>query len=155
MWNVSIATPRSNAGSSLDEPAARRTQRGPGAGTEPMSLHFLATSHGRGGGAASRAGSCARRSHRFAPQSIDALEDRLLLSALPWSQSGGVAAPAESSRAAELDAGARYRQELNVPFPTVDGGSELLNVYMPVGDPPAGGAACAGCNSRRRLAPAG
>ena len=57
----------------------------------------------------------------------------------PGRRAAAVAAPAESSRAAELDAGARYRQELNVPFPTVDGGSELLNVYMPVGDPPAGG----------------
>jgi acetyl esterase/lipase len=71
---------------------------------------------------------------------MDGLEERTLLSAaLPWVD-GGPASAFEGfhdrARSAGTGGGS---QDLNVPFSTVDGGTETLNVYEPATVAPVGG----------------
>jgi acetyl esterase/lipase len=51
----------------------------------------------------------------------------------------GPAVVRELSERSGGDAARELRREINVPFPTVNGGSELLDVYLPRGAPSAGG----------------
>jgi acetyl esterase/lipase len=76
----------------------------------------------------------------FQPQQVVCLEERALLSTFATTS---VEAAASSER---LDSGSDYSDSAppmneihNVPFPTVDGQSELLDVYTPRTPAPAGG----------------
>jgi acetyl esterase/lipase len=81
-----------------------------------------------------------RSSRRLSPQSFDILEDRRLLSfVLPGSRSVATAASETLSQESGSTAGRGFLRESNVPFPTVNGGSERLDVYMPAGGPSAVG----------------
>jgi acetyl esterase/lipase len=82
-----------------------------------------------------------RSTRQFTPQGIDILEDRALLAPLlsgivgpvPLSSTEGPSDRLPATDARDLT------QQLNIPFPTVDGGSERLNVYKPAGGPSATG----------------
>jgi acetyl esterase/lipase len=82
-----------------------------------------------------RSGRASRRARRsISPQGFDILEDRALLSlghACAASVPQAVPGPffPQDFRPGLRDS----RRELNVPFPTVNGGTERLDVYMPAG----------------------
>jgi acetyl esterase/lipase len=107
-----------------------------------MDLHGSATGSAPAGATCRTAIFRARRSRRLAPQGFDILEDRQLLSSVVADSSSTASPTVEGFFHRSRPTGAATRgftRELNVPFSTVDGGSERLDVYMPAGTPPAAG----------------
>jgi len=82
----------------------------------------------------------ARAPRAISPQCVESLEERALLSAAAapphWESAAGLWASTDHVHHA---AGQDISREINIPFPTVDGGTQRLDVYLPSGPSANGG----------------
>ena len=80
-----------------------------------------------------------RATRAFLPRTVESLEERELLSgAIPrWHLNDAPNLVRQALHRHSAERG--MLRELNVPFPTVNGGSQRLDVYLPTGGPAIGG----------------